>query len=377
MTFATPIALGMLAPWAGVVAYLLLGLKKSASVPFVNLWRSEVARPPIRRSLQRLPRWVALMLIAAAVAIFAAAGPRLLLQSSDSSLTANATATIGIRFAAVRSNQVMVTVRNDAAASRAALTVETDQSRSTNSIELPSLGESRNYFFDLPTGVTRVHVTLAATDAIRAGEPVELLRRRTWPTVRASTPLPAEVSRIIDVYSHHRPPSDGSVIVTFATGDAAAAGDSPAVILAHGSSPITGPPDVTPHSITADIDWTTAVAGATLAAAPPPGWTPVVSIAGRPVVAVHDQPARQVWIGFDSPAFPRSPAFVVFWTNVLDWAGQGVDAFQPLQGTVFASDSPKTAEIAVPPAYDCSPWLACAAISLSGFAAWSVPKPFA
>jgi hypothetical protein len=36
-------------------------------------------------------------------------------------------------------------------------------------------------------------------------------------------------------------------------------------------------------------------------------------------VAVREQPARQVWIGFDSPEWARRPEYVVFWANVFDW----------------------------------------------------------
>jgi hypothetical protein len=39
----------------------------------------------------------------------------------------------------------------------------------------------------------------------------------------------------------------------------------------------------------------------------------------------------QVWIGFDSPTWDRTTAFVVFWTNVFDWiSGQEKFASYPL-----------------------------------------------
>jgi hypothetical protein len=44
-------------------------------------------------------------------------------------------------------------------------------------------------------------------------------------------------------------------------------------------------------------------------------------------VAVRDEPIRIVWVGFDADAFGRSTAFVVFWANVLNWAGEGGERF--------------------------------------------------
>jgi hypothetical protein len=34
-----------------------------------------------------------------------------------------------------------------------------------------------------------------------------------------------------------------------------------------------------------------------------------------------------VWIGLDAPDWPRRSDFVVFWTNVLDWLGQGGEVY--------------------------------------------------
>jgi hypothetical protein len=79
------------------------------------------------------------------------------------------------------------------------------------------------------------------------------------------------------------------------------------------------PPTVKDHPITQFIDWESAIRSATVAAPPGDGWEPIVSVVGRPLVAVRDAPARQTWIGFSSPSWTRSSDFVIFWTNVLDW----------------------------------------------------------
>jgi hypothetical protein len=102
------------------------------------------------------------------------------------------------------------------------------------------------------------------------------------------------------------------------------------------------------HPVTAGVDWSTAAAGMAVASASPgEGWTTLVAAGGRPVVAVRgggggddSGAARQVWVGFESAAMARSPAFVVFWTNVLDWAGGGGAAGAARFASVPLADVP-------------------------------------
>ncbi len=52
------------------------------------------------------------------------------------------------------------------------------------------------------------------------------------------------------------------------------------------------------------------------------------------LVAIREQPVRQVWVGFESSTFATtSKDCVIFWTNVFDWLGQGGDEFvsEPVQ----------------------------------------------
>jgi hypothetical protein len=86
------------------------------------------------------------------------------------------------------------------------------------------------------------------------------------------------------------------------------------------SAKVLGPMEVRTDPITALVNWAEVTRGATAAVAPP-GWTPLVSVGGRVLVARRETPARQVWIGFDSPQWPRLADYVIFWTNVFDWAG--------------------------------------------------------
>ena len=60
---------------------------------------------------------------------------------------------------------------------------------------------------------------------------------------------------------------------------------------------------------------------------PPDGWTPVVRAGGKVWVAVREKPIRAVWVGFDAGEWARTSDYVVFWANVLNWAGAGGERF--------------------------------------------------
>jgi hypothetical protein len=83
---------------------------------------------------------------------------------------------------------------------------------------------------------------------------------------------------------------------------------------------------VVDHPIAANGDWTKTIQDAK-SAKPQAGWQPIVLVGEHVLVAVREMPARQVWIGFESPEFSHSSDFVIFWTNVLDWVGHGGDAY--------------------------------------------------
>jgi hypothetical protein len=87
---------------------------------------------------------------------------------------------------------------------------------------------------------------------------------------------------------------------------------------------------VTPHEITSAIDWPAVLVDAMVApqqAAADVGWRPLVAGERQVLLAVRESPARQLWIGFDSPRWHDSADFVVFWAAALDWLGRGGERF--------------------------------------------------
>ena len=78
MPFLFPAWLLLLIPWAALTVYLLRGNPPKAGVPFLFLWPDDYSAKPHDHRRHRLPpAGIILMLIATALAILAAAGPRL------------------------------------------------------------------------------------------------------------------------------------------------------------------------------------------------------------------------------------------------------------------------------------------------------------
>jgi hypothetical protein len=75
MTFLAPIWLTGLIAWAGVAVWVLLGERRRAVVPFLDLWRGPVRLKPPRRQLEAPPAGALLLLGAALMGVLAASRP--------------------------------------------------------------------------------------------------------------------------------------------------------------------------------------------------------------------------------------------------------------------------------------------------------------
>jgi hypothetical protein len=75
MSFASPIWLTLLLPWAALAAWLLSGRREEARVPFVHLWPRSAAPARIRRALRIPPVSIACLLGAVLLAVLGSAGP--------------------------------------------------------------------------------------------------------------------------------------------------------------------------------------------------------------------------------------------------------------------------------------------------------------
>jgi hypothetical protein len=220
--------------------------------------------------------------------------------------------------------QVMVRLRNDSPQRQADLRVGSMVER----IDLPPPGAEGNVFVDVASIGDSLPIALDVTDDQPADNRGTLQRRRARPRLEPAGALPADVQRIIASYSNVRPAGAGAAPLIISPDPAA--GDSPAVQVAPATAPIpAGQLLLSDHPINDYLDWSK-IDLSSARIAPEPlgdGWTPIVRIDQRPLVAVRENPQRQVWVGFASEPFGRSAEFVVFWTNLLDWAGQGAEVF--------------------------------------------------
>jgi hypothetical protein len=230
--------------------------------------------------------------------------------------------------------QVMVRVRNQGGPTGAmARVVSEGRELARTRIELPGTGQL-DYFLDV-RGIGRwVAVELEVEDDLPADNRAFLVRQRAWPIVEARAAIPAELGRVIELYGRLRPAGEGSKhVAVVSSTDALPANEPGAAAAGPGGLPstpgITGPVKVVDHAVTRAVsDWQAAVRDAAMIAGPAdPSWTAVVSVAGQALVAVREQPIRQVWVGFASSHWPSSPDFVVFWSSAFNWLGEGSEAF--------------------------------------------------
>jgi hypothetical protein len=72
---------------------------------------------------------------------------------------------------------------------------------------------------------------------------------------------------------------------------------------------------VVPHAVTRNVNHWPSAGVAPL----PAGFVPVVSVGNAVVAAVHEDGVRQVWVNADLREWEKTPDFVVFFANALDW----------------------------------------------------------
>jgi hypothetical protein len=248
----------------------------------------------------------------------------------------------GIVALAARQNpkpQVMVRVRNDTPGLTAAtLTVSAGENvpPTERRVDLPPAGGQRDYFVDVARlGETVFARLLAPGDELEADDRAWLVRESSPPAIEAKQPVGA-LERLVAVYRQLRPPDGGSRKVLL-VGSAAELGQGTDGVVVHAGgawAPVRAV-SVVPHPITDAVrNWTELSVPAGTAAAPPAGWTPLLSTAdGRVLVAVRESnDVRQAWVALDVNRWAHTHEYVAFWTAVFDWTGTAGGA-----GESFAS----------------------------------------
>jgi len=238
-------------------------------------------------------------------------------------------ANVGIVDLSVREwplGQVMVRVRNDTALVEAEFEVITGQLDIQRKIALPPPGEVGDYFFDLAEVGAEVKVQLKVPDDFSMDNSASLIRVGAYPRLEVHGDIEPSLRRMVEVYNKNRPPVAESETVVV-TGSLFQLPDSRAVAAASSAStlqPLRGPLQVEMnHPILREIDFRSIDRSAVAGASPGDGWTPIVRCNDLVLLAVRETPSRQVWVGFNSASFEATRDFVILWTNILDYLGEG------------------------------------------------------
>ena len=342
MTFALPLALLGLLPWAAVAAYVWARRESTVGVPFVRLWRDRPTPPAGRRSPRRPPWPVVLLLLAAALAVLAASGPSVAGRGRPGDAGAGpAIERLAVRLAASGAGETtagaaLVRVRSPGRATRLVVTT------AGRSIVRPlAPGETAAVSLDLPAVGPTVAATLADADGRPLGGRLVVDRPTGYPRVDVVGRPPEVVERVIESYRRVRSAeAGGENVVTVAAAVAFGDATSDAVLVAvvtdrpRGDAGDVGDWRVVDHPLTRAATFPGRSAGGR-ASAPAPtlppgdGWRPLVEGGGRVVLAVRSPGGggRQVWVGLTAAewrAWGLTPGVVAFVAAAIDWAG-GVD----------------------------------------------------
>lgn len=221
--------------------------------------------------------------------------------------------------------QVMVRLRNESKRAEAHLIIRSDDITQQSTVNLPPMGQSRDYFFDIKSLGETIEARLVETDDQPADDRRWLVREGSFPRIEVRTSLPPSVARMAEVYGQKRPASANSKPLAIVSSLNDLAEDIPAVVVAGSadSQRLNGPIVAAVHPIAQGVQWSSLPQPVAVAPDAPVGWTPVLTIAGKTAVAIRDGPPRRVWVGFDAAGWSSSVDFVIFWANVFSWAGAG------------------------------------------------------
>lgn len=263
-------------------------------------------------------------------AVLAAGRPGIVMkQENRSATTRSAPPTGKVTAVALRQSpraQLMVT-----ASGSGTIVVESAAQRVTRSVTPGDHVE----FIDLPQMSSSVTVGMEGSKQFWT-----LKRRQGWPIIEVRAELSAAESRVVEVYARRRPSGDGSIRVAIVNSLEAAANNPAVIVPTRSSTPPQTALSVSDHPVTRSVRWDQ-LKEMQITPAAPKGWQSVLRSGDQPLVALREEPARQVWLGFQSADFSTRADFVIFWTNLLDWAGQGGEAFEAIPPEPVAIEPPR------------------------------------
>ena len=396
MTFALPLALLGLLPWAAAAGYVWVRRDATTAVPFVRLWSDRPAAPAGRRATRRPPAAVLLLLAAAVLAVLGASGPSAVRRggrTGDAARRGPTLVRLAVRLAPspddAAAGAAMVRVADlDRPATIAVMTAGRTVRRRLGPGDAGA-GGSADTFVDLPA----VGPTVRASLEGRARQALTVDRPAGHPRVVAAGDLPGDLPaaarRMVEVYGGVRPagpsatevrvvpaaadlPADRSGVVTTVVPDRVGPVGVGATVL---ETSVLETPVVVDHPLTRGVQLPALRPDAVPTGEAPPGegWTPLVTVGGRVVLAAGGGPTsggdrgrpRRAWVGLTAgewAAWGRTADLVAWFGRAFDWAG-GVD---PATVGVSAADAPDEPVAPDPPPVDLAPALLLAATLVGG-----------
>lgn len=240
--------------------------------------------------------------------------------------------------------QVMLRLRNCSSGPlRGALAVEAD-GRVIRRIAVNLPAEAvKDEFVNLPESARTVTGRLELDDDLPADNEASLVYDRSWPMIEARVPLPPAMQRMVESYRALRRASEGSRRVSVVDDVEAVPLNEAAVVVhrpgAGGPATLIGAEvECADHPVTRGVIRWPGQPGDRRAALPAGEWTPVVRRGDSVLVAVRRGPARGVWTCLDAESWATTPDFVVFWTGVFNWVGEGGEEFRGHQAAPLGSE---------------------------------------
>ena len=224
--------------------------------------------------------------------------------------------------------QVMVTVRNDSAAERAQLSVESAARAVGRAVDLRPRGRRGDYLVDLPSLGRSVRAKLDVADDLSFDNVRFLAKEQAWPRVEIRSAITGGVQRVVEAYQKARPAGEGSAVVAIAS---TLRPDERGVLIAEtlGAAVPDGAAhpslDIREHPITANVAWSRIDQRLPVERfeLPGPGWIPILSANDIPLLAIREEPTRQIWTTLYGADLAKTTDFVILWTNILDWVASG------------------------------------------------------
>jgi hypothetical protein len=196
------------------------------------------------------------------------------------------------------------------------------------------LKNRQDEFIDLPGLNTWITAELDQQPSSSPWSKAFLVRQSAGVQLSVLGDVPVPVKHMAEVYSKDRPAQPGSpnVFISDRLLPVRQAGIWVESVL---DADAVGSATALPHTVTRNVKtWPTRGKSGNA----PSGFKPVVTLGEDPIVAVRESPAHQLWIRADLSGWEKTPDFVIFFANALDWIADADQQYTSTSPTLLGTD---------------------------------------